>query len=801
MKCIVKNNIKYIIPDALMEKIIKNEASNVENTNDGNKDIDGESSQSQKDDTINGEILSKIGKPYSTDKNDTTQLDTEISNQIDVVKKDLSIRLKNLNQNIIHLLQKKYPSLGKRPSYIDIVSVVLDELDINRQKIIKYVGEIIRSDVKLPISDKSATTVKSYKNNTEEPKTYYGVDKAIRAGIIYYLQETVKNSITQTIENSKEIQKDDVYLIIQSVIKELGAGIFNSKGNMGDVINIDNVDNEYNTEDSEKVWLQFKKKFNELRSLKLYPYDSVYVELINKCVELADNNPIRGNLKKFSQRDVSDLNVHDIYKKDVKKESINSNNLEPGLSNILLEKDNSDNRKRKVRDIIYKIYNRYIKIMSETNSYYMGILKQVENKDNLGNILYDRRIRGKVSKVKDIILNNDTTTVRYVWSFFDRYYGLKTDMFSNMILNLKKSPFDDIIISGDNTNDTEDDKVVSEAVKDNKGISVLGTKEYFEFICFVMKRFNEIVEKSISKKIEAINAIEKLSDANSIIDDVFSKNTLLMYVLSAISIPFSIEVMSFAETAFDKKEDKKYKNKKDITINDRLKNFKTYMGRDPNEEDEIIYAKTVQELYEKIDIMNEIVKSIKEEAYNSAYYVHNINYVIVQNKKIRESILQSIKNFVLNNDSKDYFMRKVLAYEELYKAYEKIKESNQSGDEEDVSTKGIKKLLNKIFGNNDAINPFDKISTLFYKCIIIPNSGASYYSMLNIFSRTQYLTDNYSLTRINDPIPFFQRYVYMIESKKDADFVGYFEVYDFNELYNKVIGKLKNIDIKPVKVI
>lgn len=780
MKYILKDNKKFIITNALFEKINQNQQGSLTVNPNINNVVN---KQSQQDKTLGNETqtnnqfdennISDIFK-----KKWNINLDEEIKHTIIDYSNSLENRLVSLNKKIINFLSKKYPELQDSFSKLDIKEKIINELNTDEVNIhIKKALLQWFKNSNMNINNIYKDFNKSYpsgEKNINYDIVIRELPTAIKGGMANYLIEKLKETHLNTLKNSREIDNEDINHIIKAIIKEIGAGIFNKPGNMGDVMNIENIEK---SENKDKIWEKFKSMFNELKKMNLSSYDDVYKELIERCIELLDEKKY-GNIRDFNSINISTHNVSDLYKRNVKEsiEILREDETKEDDKGTTIDADAING----ARKVIYEIYNRYVKIMSETMDYQKGIFNVVKKRNNIEKILYNGSVREKATTAKDIILKDDETVIRYVQSFFDRYYNLKTHMFDN--IKLETVEYKNIMEDDEQSNN-----------KDEK------FNDYLNFIKTVLDRFTNIRNESISNKLKKIQSVQTLGDMTRVIADIFSKKTLKLYLFSTLIVPFGIEMVNYCVSKRESdKETNKRKSLEEFTVSDHLKNFKMYMGRKPNSDDEGIYSKTLQELNEKNDEMHIIIKAYKEEVFETSFYIEGLNYGInIMNDGDFYRIKDRIKHFVLNNKNENYFMKRVFAYSELYEAYKKMKKSDET------IPFGIKKLMERLFEKKDfntEINFDEEIKQLFYNCMVIPYTNTNRHTLSNILRRTPQITDNYDVTQLNDPMPWFSRTGYLITTKSNKDIVGYIQLVDYDDLLNKV-KKTLSFNIKPIKVI
>ena len=299
MKYILKDNKKFIITNALFEKINQNQQGSLTVNPNINNVVN---KPSQQDKTLGNETqtnnqfdennISDIFK-----KKWNINLDEEIKHTIIDYSNSLENRLVSLNKKIINFLSKKYPELQDSFSKLDIKEKIINELNTNEVNIhIKKALLQWFKNSNMNINNIYKDFNKSYpsgEKNINYDIVIRELPTAIKGGIANYLIEKLKETHVNTLKNSREIDNEDINHIIKAIIKEIGAGIFNKPGNMGDVMNIENIEK---SENKDKIWEKFKSMFNELKKMNISSYDDVYKELINQNFDMEILDTIKNDM-------------------------------------------------------------------------------------------------------------------------------------------------------------------------------------------------------------------------------------------------------------------------------------------------------------------------------------------------------------------------------------------------------------------------------------------------------------------------------------------------------------------------
>lgn len=779
MKEILKNGKKYVITNILFEAIKKKIL--FEDDLAVNPQTINNTQQNNIQQQSNGQVNSQVNNPQTINNTQQQNNNTQSDNLLNYIQNIfLSLygtkifRIKNYVDLFQKNLSKQLKSLNKTD--IDISSSVVNTLrnDIKNdcgELANNFYNKLKNTGLKIEINNQNS---QNNKNITNEAKG--------EPSFILQTGNNKNNNLKSINLNSNEV-KNDINVMLQKFLENKFNNIFND-----DFV-------KKSIKKSPELEPEFVK--NVLTKLKNWIIQAIYSsseDAIAPDSDITDFGEI--NLKDKStsidalwdkfvdviDKSEPDTELDSLYLGIFKKIIDFVYKIENKIKGDESDNENSSNPIESYKKHMLRAYNVYKHNYDEMDN----LLKTLEINDNIINEIMKYMEKYNSDQLQKIVNNKN----------------ILNRMIHNIIMNIVLHKSHKYAPRTFNTGVYEAKNSTNNDLDDDKNINGKNLRNLLIIFETYLSKTNEIINAEY-EKINQINVSDNIKEMvetfENEINELFQK-TMPEYnnfiVVKNLKRFMEQEIMNRMEQKEVDDFYEKIKKTGDGKIIYLLEEYEKIMGKELEKSDIKDYEKIYNETKEKIREMNDIITSFKRLAKNKNF-VYRIDYYINDVYKLQEDVKQDILTVKNKKDMNTEYVRKCLAYENLFEIYKMI---NADKSLMNKHNKFKMDIINEMFNGKDTDDV--SLKKLFKNCwqarLKTPIS-----ELLTVFTKNRAIREKYDLSQEYEITGLWQQKPIIIINKNDKSFVGVVFFISLNNIYNALrdIGNIKIPKLKGKKLI
>ena len=784
MKTVIKDGQKFIISDALYEASKTVNPTTANGTNLGNTPVFNNSNEyaeldyqtnnsewldyilgKKKDGSIdiqNTPMMSKISKDWQIIYN-IPKFTEKIKKIINNTRLPVIKSMNEMTKSVNNLIKRQYKDVNI--SFIDLKSG-LEEFYSNEENVnnlIMNVRNDIYKEQGVPLGENNTPT-----KVVELKHKGYSVDNFIKIAISHYIKQVVNKIFDDGYNNSplKKVDAERIKTFIDGYIENTIQGL---PGSVSQAVNVSSLKNTSSVATQKSKWSELQRYLQSIENNSNSKLNNAIVGLFKKAIKIHDTI-IKKEIEENDKRTSGKKTESEIYNNTLisDAERYVQLDIKQPRSNINPENITA----RQVRIKTFELYNLYMNHLSAVTQYVGTALTSNDNETIIKNLISSPKIIKQYLENASSIKNDEIKLLRYTYRFLREYYGVEK-LHSQSIFN-------NIDYKGEKN--------------EVKNIDV---DKFIGLICYCVNKFDKKIEQNIIELLKNIENGDTLNKLSPEFQMVFNNQNQMLLTVSFMLNIVKIDFANYMHLAQLHEEKQKYEEKqKGLTFNQHLNNFHVYMGRDVNESDigelKLFRYKLEQRKADMKMLLDEILTLIDESYFLKSSVLCNLP------GSVDPSEIKELKDVSIKNFDNTEFLRKMFAYIELSKAWEKIKptlekDNPSEKDKIDIGNNATIKILKTMFEGSSYITE-DDLKNIKISAYINPifNMSKSQFMTFVVTATNKNQNFGYSQYTIPQLYMDMSGIIFSYKNHSPEDIAGFMTVIDFR----KTINKLNNIKFR-----